>query len=300
MQTIVNLEDLNQSDISLAGGKAANLGELLHAGMPVPPGFCITTMAYHQYLEVNHLTVLIRQQLAQLNGANVADLERVSASIREAFAAGQIPVELTHEITSAYRRMCHSAPAAVAVRSSATAEDLPDLSFAGQQDTFLNIIGEAALLEAVVRCWSSLWTPRAIGYRMRNGIDQQDIALAVVVQQMVASHTAGVMFTANPLTGRRTETVIDAAFGLGETVVSGLVEPDQYIVDTLSEENGFAILSKKLGSKTTSVRGCTEGGTRTSAEQKSDTQALTDEQILALAQAGKQTEAYFGHPQDIE
>ncbi len=191
----------------------------------------------------------------------------------------------------------HRSPA-VAVRSSATAEDLPDLSFAGQQDTFLNVVGDAALLEAVVRCWSSLWTARAIAYRARNGIPQEGVALAVVVQAMVESEASGVLFTANPLTGKRTETVIDATLGLGEALVSGQVEPDHYVVDVATGR----IVSKTLGAKALAIRGQAGGGTTTVAADAAAQQALPDAAILELARLGKRVEQelYAGQPQDIE
>ena len=301
MQTIVSLADLNQSNIFLAGGKAANLGELLRAGLPVPDGFCITTGAYQLFVQVNNLKDVIDECLQQIHGDAIQELDAASQKIRAAFNTAHIPGEMEEQIRIAYRALSNSVPVGVAVRSSATAEDLPDLSFAGQQDTFLNVIGETALLDAVIRCWSSLWTARAIGYRVRNHIDQQQIALAVVVQRMVNSETSGVLFTANPLTGKRTETVIDATYGLGEALVSGAVEPDHYVVDTLSQDpHQYTICSKSLGSKAVVIRGLPEGGTQTSAEQGAGHQALTDEQILELARIGKQSERHFGAPQDME
>ena len=192
----------------------------------------------------------------------------------------------------------HASLSPVAVRSSATAEDLPDLSFAGQQDTFLNVVGDAALLDAVVRCWSSLWTAHAIAYRARNGIPQEGVALAVVVQAMVESESSGVLFTANPLTGKRTETVIDATLGLGEALVSGQVEPDHYVVDAATGR----IVSKTLGAKALAIRGQAGGGTTTVAADAAAQQALPDAAILELARLGKRVEQelYAGQPQDIE
>jgi pyruvate,water dikinase len=184
----------------------------------------------------------------------------------------------------------------VAVRSSATTEDLPEASFAGQQDTFLNVVGNEALLKAVVRCWSSLWTARAIGYRTRNQIEHQGAALAVVVQEMVAAETAGVLFTANPLTGKRTETAVDATLGLGEALVSGQVEPDHYVVDP----TGGRILSKTLGAKAVAIRGKPGGGTVTLSEDAASRQALPDGAIIELSAMGQRVARLFGVPQDIE
>jgi pyruvate,water dikinase len=181
------------------------------------------------------------------------------------------------------------------VRSSATTEDLPGASFAGQQDTFLNVVGEESLRKAVIDCWSSLWTARAISYRARNRIDHKTASLAVVVQEMVASESSGVMFTANPLTGKRTEMVIDATFGLGEALVSGQVEPDHYVVDPDGR-----ILSKSLGSKETSIHGQAGGGTVAVHQDASELQVLDDGTILELARMGRQVAHLFGAPQDIE
>ena len=184
----------------------------------------------------------------------------------------------------------------VAVRSSATTEDLPDLSFAGQQDTFLNVLGEEQLLKAVVDCWSSLWTARAIGYRLRNAIPHAQVALAVVVQRMVASDVSGVLFTANPLTGLLSETVIDATFGLGEALVSGRVEPDHYVIDS----HTHLIRDIRLGAKETATRGKIGGGVESAQENAAARQALSEEQIQLLADAGQQIQEAYGVPQDIE
>ena len=205
--------------------------------------------------------------------------------------AGTIPRELAQEVRRAYASLGRPP---VAVRSSATAEDLPDLSFAGQQDTYLHIIGDEALLTAIINCWGSLWTARAIGYRARNGIDQQSVALAVVVQEMVPSAASGVLFTANPLSGKRSELVIDAIFGLGEALVSGQVEPDHYVVDAQGR-----IISQTLGAKALAVHGQTGGGTITQVGDASGQQALPDPVIVELARLGRQVETLFGAPQDI-
>ncbi|MFZ6028085.1 MAG: PEP/pyruvate-binding domain-containing protein [Chloroflexota bacterium] len=296
------LSELQRTDLALAGGKGANLGALIHAGMPVPPGFVVTTDGYRAFVAANGLGETIHQVLAGTRFDDPASLEAASAQIRQKFQQGQVPAALAGEILDAYRQLSHPlGPSSigdkgegVAVRSSATAEDLPDLSFAGQQDTYLNIAGEAALLDAVVRCWASLWTARAIGYRAHNRIGQEGVLLAVVVQQMVASEASGVLFTANPLTGKRTETVIDATLGLGEALVSGQVEPDHYVVEN------DTITSKGLGSKALTIHRHVEGGTQTVHEDLSQRQALPDEHILALAQLGQQAATAFGEPQDME
>ncbi len=292
---IKSIAELDQNDLPLAGGKGANLGALLQAGLPVPGGFVITTDAYRAFVAANALDAGIQHILGSARLDDPAELESAAQKIRARFINGQTPAGLAAEIRRAYASL-HQPPTPVAVRSSATVEDLPDLSFAGQQDTYLNILGEETLLEAVVHCWASLWTGRAIGYRARNAISHDGIALAVVVQEMIQSEVSGVLFSANPLTGKLSETVIDAAFGLGEALVSGRVEPDHYVVDTNSDR----ILSKTLGAKALRIQGRPEGGTSTIEQDGSQIQALPDEQILALARLGRRSTAYFGAPQDME
>lgn len=299
MQYIKMLSELNRDDLPIAGGKGANLGAMINAGLPVPAGFCVTTAAYRRFVEHNQLQDRILQMAAQAQPDRMDQLETVSDHIRQLFETGQMPEDITAEIRTAYLQASQAEGEdafAAAVRSSATAEDLPDFSFAGQQDTYLNITGEQALIQAVVRCWGSLWTARAIGYRARNGIAQDEVSLAVVVQQMVLSEASGVLFTANPLTGKRSETVVDATLGLGEALVAGMVEPDQYLIDTRAGK----ILKKTLGAKALSIRAVEGGGTNTVHEDAALQQALPDEQILALAELGQRAARYFGSPQDME
>lgn len=280
--------------LSLVGGKGANLALLSQAGLPVPGGFLVTTRAYWSFVQDNDLQVRIETELARATSDNPDSLNEVSGVIRAMFDQGQIAEDIVREITSAYHAL-EDHPA-VAVRSSATAEDLPQMSFAGQQDTYLNIIGDQALLRAVVQCWSSLWTARAIGYRMRNRIHHQEVGLAVVVQRMVEAEVSGVMFTANPLSGLRSETVIDATLGLGEALVSGLVEPDHYVVDTAA----FQIREKTLGAKALSIHGQEGGGTQQVSVERKNIQALPDHEIVALARLGIKASARYDQPQDIE
>jgi pyruvate,water dikinase len=256
-------------------------------------GFVVTTDAYRAYVTHNDLAGVIQSALDDLTADDAAALENVSGKIRGRFAADVLAPDLAEGLRRAYDEL--GAPP-VAVRSSATAEDLPELSFAGQQDTILNVAGEEALLEAVVRCWSSLWTARAIGYRARNGIPQDDLALAVVVQEMVPSEAAGVLFTANPLNGRRTEMIVEAVLGLGEALVSGQVEPDHYLVEAASGR----IMEKKLGAKALSIRPAADGGTSVRQEQAAAQQALPDEAIGELAGLGRQAARLLGTPQDVE
>lgn len=282
-----------QADLALVGGKSANLARLAQAGFPVPGGFLVTTDAYRDYVAANHLAEPIINLLAGLMLDDPASLEQASSQIRARFASGQIPPGLAQELLAAYRAL---GEIAIAVRSSATTEDLPELSFAGQQDTFLNVLGAENFLKAVVSCWSSLWTARAIGYRMRNRVPHAGVALAVVVQQMVESQASGVLFTANPLSGLRSETVIDATLGLGEALVSGQVQPDHYVVDP----GKGGILSKSLGAKELSIHGKPGGGTYHSWMEQGAIQALPDEAILDLTHLGQQVAGLDGVPQDIE
>lgn len=292
MASVVPLAD-SRVTLALVGGKGANLAKLAQAGFPVPGGFLITTQAYQEFVQANDLTAAIQTALQGAKLDDPATLEVLSAEIRQRFRDGLMPVALADAIRSTYQ---HLGLPAVAVRSSATAEDLPEMSFAGQQDTYLNVLGEDALLQAVVNCWGSLWTARAIGYRSRNGIPHAEVALSVVVQQMVQSEASGVLFTANPLTGNRAETVIDATLGLGEALVSGQVEPDHYIVDSRSGR----ILQKTLGAKALAIRGQSGGGTVTDHTDAATQQALPDPVIQEVTRLGQQVADLYGTPQDIE
>ncbi|HXD26542.1 MAG TPA: PEP/pyruvate-binding domain-containing protein, partial [Propionibacteriaceae bacterium] len=222
---IKQFDELGRDDIDQAGGKGANLGELTRAGLPVPPGFVIVTDAYSNFVSDHHLGGKIAE-LATPSEYR-AEYDDASEQIRALFA-DEVSETLRAEIADAYAAMGDDLP--VAVRSSATAEDLPEASFAGQQDTYLNVRGLADLLAAVRDCWASLWTARAMAYRARQAIDPASVSLAVVVQQMIDAESAGVMFTANPSNGHRDETVISAAWGLGESVVSGSVNTDNIVV----------------------------------------------------------------------
>jgi phosphohistidine swiveling domain-containing protein len=279
--------------LDTAGGKGANLARLVRAGFPVPPGFIIATGAYRAFLAANALEPIIQAALEHVLAEDAGALEQASATIRAAFAAGGMPPDMQAGIRAAYAEL-RVGP--VAVRSSATTEDLPDLSFAGQQDTYLNVVGEEQLLAAVVNCWSSLWTARAIGYRLRNHISPVGAALAAVVQIMVPSEVSGVLFTANPLTGLLSESVIDATFGLGEALVSGQVEPDHFVVDSLSGQ----ISRRSLGAKQIATRSKSGGGVETIAENAAARQTLSDDQIHPLVAIGQQIQREYNAPQDIE
>lgn len=293
---VLPLSAVDASQLLLVGGKGANLGELIRAGLPVPEGFCLTTAAYELASQQAELEELLHELTTTYTG-DIDRLEHYAAKTRDRLQAVTMPPSLVNVLRDAYQQLTHNAPLAVAVRSSATAEDLPFASFAGQQDTILNVITFDALLAAVRRCWASLWNDRAVSYRASNGIDARTVRLAVVVQRMVNATVAGVLFTANPLTGRRHQAVIDANPGLGEAVVSGAVTPDHFIVDTNSGE----IVERRLGEKRLLVRALASGGTEQHELAEGDTTfCLTDEQITALARSGKQVEAHFGAPQDTE
>jgi pyruvate,water dikinase len=280
-------------DLETAGGKGLNLARLARAGFNVPRGFIISTDAYRAFVDANRWLAGIGSTVGDIAADDMSALEKTSAQIRASFSVGAMPPEVDAEIRAAcvdFRDI------PVAVRSSATAEDLPDLSFAGQQDTYLNVIGEDEIIKAVIQCWSSLWTARAIGYRIRNHIPQDEVALAVIVQEMVPSDVSGVMFTANPLTGLRSQTVIDATFGLGEALVSGQVEPDHYVVDIYRN----AIVAKTLGAKEQVTRSRSGGGVELIQEDSSTQQALTDAQILQLVGQGRSIQREYNFPQDVE
>jgi pyruvate,water dikinase len=289
------LYPLNSPDLCLetVGGKALNLSHLVRANFKVPGGFVLSTAAYKSFVDHNDLNQTIHVGLNNVPAEQPAFLEQVSRSIRSAFSAGSMPAEVQRSIEAAYQRLGDKP---LAVRSSATAEDLPELSFAGQQDSYLNVLGAEALTNAVVGCWSSLWTARAIGYRTRNQISHQDAAVAVVIQEMVPSDVSGVLFTANPLSGLRSESVIDSTFGLGEALVSGQVEPDHFVIN---HQNG-EVIERFIGAKQVSTRTLSEGGVEIRGENQTDRTSLNQTQIDTLVSVGQQIQSLFGTPQDVE
>jgi pyruvate,water dikinase len=290
---ILPLAALDAGMLNAVGGKAANLGELISAGFPVPGGFCVTTEAYRRIADTADLAALL-STADHLGPDDAAGWSALAAKARETILRTPIPAGIERAILDAYQELGGDQQA-VAVRSSATAEDLPFASFAGQQDTYLGVLGGRQVINAVRHCWASLWTERATVYRASQGIDQQTTLLAVVVQSMVPSEVAGVLFTANPVTGRRREAVIDASPGLGEAVVSGAVTPDQLIVDTASGR----VLQSRVGDKQFAIRALPGGGT----EQVSGPDGglcLTKAQATQLASIGDRVERHFKAPQDIE
>ncbi len=288
---VAPLEQLGRNDLARVGGKGANLGELVRAGFPVPDSFVVTTAAYDGFVAHNHLGETIAWALREEPGSG--------ATIRTAFENAPIPPEIERDILAAYREL---GEVPVAVRSSATAEDLPEAAFAGQQDTFLNTLDEQALLDSVRRCWASLWTDRAIVYRDRQGIDQQTVKLAVVVQQMVPAEVAGVMFTANPVTGARDEIAIDASPGLGEAVVSGQVTPERFVLrKRWLRRWGWRIAERRPGKREVIIRARSGGGTEhVDGSAATDVPELPDRALRRLARLGNAIERHFGRPQDVE
>ncbi|MBD8499778.1 phosphoenolpyruvate synthase [Paenibacillus arenosi] len=291
---VLHLEKVSQANRDQVGGKGSNLGELLQAGFPVPPGYCVTTSAYEKLVGQSTLLTSFYKRLDHLNVSDSEEIRRVSKEIRTHISELPVPDDIHEAILSKWREF--GPEYRYAVRSSATAEDLPTASFAGQQDSFLNVKGEQQLLVAIRQCWASLFTERAIVYRIKHGYAHQAVQLAVVIQRMLEPDVSGVMFTADPVTGNRTITSIDASFGLGEALVSGIVNPDLYQVKK-SE-----IVKKQISTKLKAVRPLVEGGTviEAIASEKQNEQVLSDEEVIALAQMGEHIQAHYGTEQDIE
>ena len=293
---VVPLDRLDRTSLPVAGGKAANLGELIQAGFVVPAGFCVTTAAYERLSTLAGLDTYLAGREAADRSDSARQIELATAN-RTALIQTAMPPEVIEAITRAYQSLSAGSPVPVSVRSSATAEDLPEASFAGQQETLLNVIGIEAVLAAVQRCFASLWTDRATQYRSSLGIAPGSVRLAVVVQRMVEAEVAGVLFTANPLTGKRRQAVIDANPGLGEAVVSGATNPDHFVVQTATGE----IVERHLGDKQIIIRAAAGGGTeRIEAGASRARACLSDEQLHTLAALGARVETLYGTPQDIE
>lgn len=292
---VLDFQDMEQNQLLLVGGKGMNLGELAKIeGIHVPEGFCVTTAGYQKAIEQNETYHDLLGQLAMLKAEDRERIGEVGRKIRQIIMDAEIPADVVKAVTHYLSR--YGEEHAYAVRSSATAEDLPHASFAGQQDTYLNIIGTEAVLKHISKCWASLFTDRAVIYRMQNGFDHSQVYLSVIVQRMVFPQASGILFTADPMTSNRKLLSIDASFGLGEALVSGLVSADCYKVQD------EVIVDKRIAAKTLAIYGRQEGGTKTQsiAPDQQKIQTLTEQQILRLARIGRQIEAYFGRPQDIE
>ncbi|GAA4335535.1 phosphoenolpyruvate synthase [Streptomyces venetus] len=292
---VLDLQEIDETQVAVVGGKGAHLGGLSGIeGVHVPGGFCVTTAAFRRIMAEAPSVDDLLDRLSRLNPDDRQEIRTLSARLRRAVEAVAIPDDLAAAITRALARFGEQA--AYAVRSSATAEDLPTASFAGQQDTYLNIVGSTAILRHVSRCWASLFTERAVTYRQRNGIDHRAVHMAVVVQRMVLPRAAGILFTADPVTGNRKVATVDAGFGLGEALVSGLVNPDVFKV------RGGEVVAKAIAAKQRAVHALPAGGTQEVAvdSRRQEQPALTDTQVVQLVQLGRRIEAHFGRPQDIE
>lgn len=298
MKRVAWLTGIRRSDIAIAGGKASNLGEMLQLGFPVPPAFVVTADAYGAFLVENALDEKIQSSLKGVNVDDNKAIHEASEKIRDLVNRTPLPKELEAEIVEAYRTLAQAENGEpfVAVRSSATAEDLPEASFAGQQETFLNVKGEADVVKDLHRCWSSLFTPRAIFYRAKQHFDTGKVRIAVIVQRMVDAEKAGVLFTRHPTTGED-KLIVEGSWGLGEGVVSGVVSPDNYVVSPDGK-----VLAANVTSKTTMfVRG--KDGKTVQAPVPADKRVgrvLNDEEIARLVKLGKAIEKHYGSPQDIE
>lgn len=292
---VLGFQEMDKTQLLLVGGKGLNLGELSKIeGIQVPEGFCVTTVGYQKAIEQNETYHVLLDRLTMLKVKDRDQIGEISRKIRQIIMEVEIPSDVVKAVTHYLSQFGEEH--AYAVRSSATAEDLPHASFAGQQDTYLNIIGKEAILQHISKCWASLFTDRAVIYRMQNGFDHSQVYLSVIVQRMVFPQASGILFTADPLTSNRKLLSIDASFGLGEALVSGLVSADCYKVQ---EEE---IVDKMIATKKLAIYGLKEGGTETKQidPDQQNTQTLTEQQILQLARIGRQIEAYFGYPQDIE
>jgi pyruvate,water dikinase len=294
-QSVLALHQVDEMQVAIVGGKGAHLGELSRIdGIRVPAGFCVTTGAYRRIMAQAPSIDDSLDQLSRLNPDDREATRTLSAEIRRTIEGIAIPDDLAGAIARALAGLGERA--AYAVRSSATAEDLPTASFAGQQDTYLNVVGPAAVLAHITRCWASLFTERAVTYRRRSGIDHRTVQMAVVVQEMVFPHAAGILFTADPVTSNRKVASVEAGYGLGEALVSGLMNPDVYQV------RDGEVVARTIAIKQRAIQASPAGGTQVQVidPELQDQPALTDAQVLRLAQLGRRIEGHFGRPQDIE
>ena len=308
MSYVAWFKDLNKDSIATAGGKGANLAEMINAGLPVPNGFAVTAQTYKEFIEKTGIKDKILAQLFGLNVDDTAKLQEVAKQIQKIITDTEIPEEIKEEIIDNYELLgaekeAHDLIEAkevfVAVRSSATAEDLPEFSFAGQQATYLNVRKTDHVVQAVQQCWASLYTARAIYYRVKNNFEHSKVYIAVVIQKMVESEKAGVMFSMNPATNNKDEIIIEAGFGFGDAVVSGAISPDSYVVD----KNTFEIKNKTVGNKEFMFyRDPNTGRTnkRILSLEKARAQVLTDDEVKRIAKLAKKSEDHYGNPQDME
>lgn len=293
-KNILWFKEIKAKNIVIVGGKGANLGEMFSI-MPVPNGFCVTVEAYDDFLEKTSIKNKIVEILTKTKINDSKQLDKNSTKIREIITKQKIPDQIQKDITENYKKLGNGF---VAVRSSATAEDLPSASFAGQQDTYLNIKGKEKVIDAVKRCWASLFTSRAIYYRETNKFKHEDVKISVVIQEMVDSEKAGVMFTANPVNNSKKEMIIEGSYGLGESVVSGSVTPDTYIIN----KKPFKIIDINIGSKDTAIIKGKDGKNKKVkiSSIKQEKQLLDINQIKKLIELGIKIEQHYKKPQDIE
>jgi phosphohistidine swiveling domain-containing protein len=299
----INLGEITKNDTKVVGGKAANLGELVNR-FNIPKGYVITTPAYRQFVENNHLDDFIKKSLGTIDYGNYASVEKHAEGIREYVLKCKLPPHVASEVRNKYS---HLGFRDVAIRSSATAEDLPSASFAGQYESFLNVSSAEQLLNSVLKCYASLWSARALSYRHENGIPQSKVELAVIVQEMVPAKSAGVLFTRNPVSPEKDQLLIESNFGLGESIMSGRSTPDEFVVrrSGRSTLEKFSILDKRIGKKRLAVKekkSRSEGGIEyvELSEEENAASSLTNHQIIELSQVGTRIESHFGSPQDIE
>lgn len=295
-QTCTWFSDICRQDVSLAGGKGANLGDMAQAGLPIPPGFVIVAPAYQRMLADSGLDARIARLTAGLDHSTSEALHGAEQAIRALFEEVPLPASLQSQVRAYYQELGEGVP--VAVRSSATAEDLAGASFAGQQETFLNVVGAEDLLGAVRRCWSSLFTAQAIFYRRQKGFDHAQVSMAVVVQKMINAEKSGVIFTVDPVLRNHFQMIVEAVWGLGEGIVSGRITPDHYKVDRENYEIIFSFVPEKPIMITREAGGGVV--TQNVAPERVSAQILAPEEIQQLVDLGNRVEEHFGCPQDIE
>ncbi|MFX0107904.1 MAG: PEP/pyruvate-binding domain-containing protein, partial [Candidatus Hodarchaeota archaeon] len=303
-ELVLWFDELTKKDIQIAGGKNASLGEMRQAKIPIPPGFAVTAQAYQQFLAEAGIAAKVYKLIEETvtNQDDPKLYEHASKNIRKLIEAAEIPHDIQKAIKKAYDKLNESMSSVdipVAVRSSATAEDLPDASFAGQQETYLNVKGAEELLKKTRKCWSSLFTPRAIFYRTKKGFKHEQVLISVGVQKMVNARSAGVMFTINPVTGDSSQLVIEGTWGLGEAVVSGAETPDHYVVD----KNTLEIKKRRIVNKPVEIIGNPNTGKTEQLKvpaERQDEPCITDDEINHLAKLGNQIHEHYGNPQDIE
>ncbi len=296
--TVAWFRDIDLNAVPKVGGKGASLGELRRAGIAIPDGFVLTVEAFRGFVLPLREQLQLEARIAALEDADTATLNAACAEVREALIRQRCPEALQVEIGKAYRALSENGKHPVAVRSSATSEDSADASFAGLQDTYLWVRNEQAMLEAVKLCWASLYNAESVSYRLRLGLPEAQLAMAVVIQRMVNSYCSGVMFTRSPLTGDRSVITIEGSWGLGSSIVSGEVTPDKFVVNKITREISKRDIAAKLHAHVPAP----DGGILVEdvAAERQNVACLRDEQIFALAEVGKQVERHYGKPQDIE